>query len=295
MHDLWLLGDAFLEDIYAEYLTRSHTSEKDNKSSTTSPFMRNYFNVKKFTKIDDSALAITHVINALIEAINMKDARIPKMLVVVLDKDILNDIDQGLSFMQATTVMTNLVCWVVRQITTIIRRKKTDLLEKRPGVVSGFHTKIICVCILHHVGHFHEESKIHNICQLRAKFNDALNDAVAKVDHYIMTITICNQYQHYDKLGKLSMSGKGAFWAELDDLLQKFEADRIKLLPNLKNSARSAFCDQQYSSDDNLYDEYFTSGYRSDNGFSHYRNCRSPLNPQHHHKGRKQWHFDRCY
>ena len=261
MHDLWLLGDTFLEDIYAEYLTTSHTSEKDNKSSTTPLYMRNYFNVKKFTKTEVSALAITHIVNALIEAINMKDTRLPKISVVVLDKDILNDIDQGLSFMQATMIMTNLVRWLVRQIVTTIRRKKTDLLEKRPGAVSRFSTKIIFMRMLRRVGHFPEESKIHNICQLRAKFNDALNDTIAKVDHYIMTITSCNQYQHYDKSGKLSMSGKSAFWSELDDLLQKFEADRIKLLPNPKNAARSTFCDQQYSSDGNHYDEYFTSGY----------------------------------
>ena len=74
---------------------------------------------------------------------------------------------------------------------------------------------------------------MNNLC---AKFNDALNDAVAKVDQYILTINSCSQYKHFDKKGNLSLKGKHDFWWELDDLIDRFEANRVKLLPNPKNN-----------------------------------------------------------
>ena len=39
---------------------------------------------------------------------------------------------------------------------------------------------------------------------LHAKFNDALNDAVAGNKQHMMTITFCNTLHHFDRWGKLS-------------------------------------------------------------------------------------------
>ena len=70
---------------------------------------------------------------------------------------------------------------------------------------------------------------------LRAKFNDALNDQAAKVEHYIMMINSCNSFEHFDMKGHLSRKGKACFWWELDDLIEHFESNKVKLLPNPKN------------------------------------------------------------
>ena len=66
-----------------------------------------------------------------------------------------------------------------------------------------------------------------------------LNDAVAKVDHKILTINSCNTYEHFTPAGSLSIKGKKSFLLELDDLLQRFDLDKIKLLPNPKNPPRN--------------------------------------------------------
>ena len=84
-----------------------------------------------------------------------------------------------------------------------------------------------------HVGDYGGEfTKTGLTCKLRARFNDVLNNSVAKIDQYIMTINSCNTFDHYDRFANLSPKGKRDFWIELDDLIDRFERDRVKLHPN---------------------------------------------------------------
>ena len=115
----------------------------------------------------------------------------------------------------------------------ILRRMKSNLLEIKPG--ANLSTKTIYVRMPRRIGKYNEESKISAWCSLHPKLNDALNDSIAKVNQYILTITSCNSYEHYDRTGKLSKKGKNLFWMEIDNLLEKFHNDKIKLLPNPKN------------------------------------------------------------
>ena len=120
----------------------------------------------------------------------------------------------------------------------IVRQKCIALLNSKPGAVAG-STKIIFVKMPRCIGSFHEKSRMHVVCGLRSKFNDTLNDTVAKVNQYILTITSCNAYEDFNKSGNLSDRGKTAFWNELNDLIQRFEHHKVKLLPNPKNPPKS--------------------------------------------------------
>ena len=121
---------------------------------------------------------------------------------------------------------------------TGIKKKAIHLLEKKPGAVTGCPTTPIFVKMLRRIGHFNEKSKMAKICALRAKFNDALNDAVAKVDQRILTINSCSMYEDFERDGSLSRKGRIAFWQELDNLIERFDMKKIKLLPNPKNPLR---------------------------------------------------------
>ena len=72
------------------------------------------------------------------------------------------------------------------------------------------------------------------------KFNDALNDAVAKVDQRILMLNSCFAEEHFDVWGNISARGKKALWLEMDDLLERFDRYEIKLLPtpNIKLSRK---------------------------------------------------------
>ena len=88
------------------------------------------------------------------------------------------------------------------------------------------------------IGHFNENSNIARVFELKNKFNDALNQAVAKINQYMMTINSYNTFEHFDYKGDLSDKGKVAFLQELDELVEKFDLGKIKLLPAPRNTFR---------------------------------------------------------
>ena len=237
VYDLWILGDNFLHESFGSFQSLRYRSQKGEDDIP--PYIQEYFNVKEFyhgSSTSGVKFTAVRMINMLIDAIAERK-RLPKYLVIVPDKDILYDIDTSSPYAQNT--LAELTRWFVRQIDTIIRRKKADFLNKKPGALTGVSTTVIFVRILRRVGSFNEHSKIHSVLQLHAKFNDSLNDAVAKTQHRILTITVCNTNDHFDRSGSLSSKGKAYFWMELDELLEHFQANKVKLLPNPKNPPRS--------------------------------------------------------
>ena len=237
VHDVWLLCDVFLRDVYQKYLTLKHDTLK---SKETAPlYLHEFFNVKEFYKCTSGSPVIARIVNALTEAVNEKDVSLPKYLIVIIDKDLLADFeDHVLSYDDVYLSIVMLTSWLTRQLNTIIRWKRIELLEKKPGALSGFHTKIIFIHMLRRISKMHDDAKISKVYALHPKFNNALNDCAAKLDQYIMTINSCNGYDHFDHCGNLSSKGKKTFWEEIDELIEWFDNGKIKLLPNPKNPPR---------------------------------------------------------
>ena len=113
----------------------------------------------------------------------------------------------------------------------IVRRKRADLLDRKPGAIYSGYPVLIFVRMIRRPVQCSGRAKSVKIYSLRAKFNDALNDAVAKIDQRIMTINSCFTEEHFDHWGNLSLRGKRAMWLEIDDLLERFNRDEVKLLP----------------------------------------------------------------
>ena len=175
---------------------------------------------------------MSRVINALIEELNKKDTRLPKYLVVVLDKDIIYEVDSDMD--QAHNILGHITFWLVNQINLILWRKCTALMDKKPGMVSR-PTTIMFVWMLRRISTFLPESNLVKTYVLRAKFNDALNNAATKIQATILTITSCNTYRDFNRCGNPSNIGKQAFWYEIDEVFEKLDRNKFKLLPNPKN------------------------------------------------------------
>ena len=90
----------------------------------------------------------------------------------------------------------------------------------------------------------------------------------------MLTVNSCNTYDHYDRLGNLSPRGKEDFWYEIDNLLERFIRNKVKLLPaptyhNNKRSANTASTSavnmmggrksSGYVNHQRKYDSYYTS------------------------------------
>ena len=233
IHDVWILGDEFLKNADNELKSLKQSALKEKQDSPPL-YMIDFYNVHAI--YNTAALvqfAATRMLNALTEKINQVHI-LPKFLIVVPDKDILYDID--LFAPNATQLMYELTRWFVRQINTIIRRKRVDLLAKKPGALLGYSTTIIFVRMIRRVGSFNELSRMSKAADLRPRFNDALNDVVAKISQRILTVNSCNAYEDFERGGHLLLSGFKAFWNEVDDLLDRYERSKVKLLPNPKKS-----------------------------------------------------------
>ena len=227
-------GDNFLQDVYPALNNMIYQAQRNKE--LIPPYIDEFYNIQCFENKKVGTYAIGRLINSLIEAINLQ-RRLQKYLLVIIDKDVINDIDD-LTQPAADTITRELVQWTVRQINTAVCRR-LDLLEKKPGAVMDQATKIIYIRMIKRIGSFNENSRIHSLCEFRAKFNNALNDAVAKTGQYMLTINSCNQYQHFDRHGNLSQVGKELFGHEIDDLIDRFDADKVKLLPNPKNQPKT--------------------------------------------------------
>ena len=195
--EICFLEDEFLADAYNEYLTIVQDSGKKD-AVIVPPYIHEFFNVKVLYNVKSSMKPIVaRIINSLLEEINKKDTTLPKYLVVMVDKDLLQDIN--LSWEDIAKSILRITAWFVRQVNTIVRRKCVDLFDIKPGALSAFTTKIVFVRMIRRIGKFHELSKYVQIAHLRPKLNDALNDATAKIDHYIVTINSCNAYEDFNR------------------------------------------------------------------------------------------------
>ena len=234
--DVWFLGDLFLHDTYQQFLSIKLARTKDKNVQS---YLLNYFNIKALYNTSSSVgMCSACIINSLIEEINKTDVRLPRYLVVVIDRDLTNDLND-LSSTESARILQHLTDWLVKQINTVIRQKRIALYDVKPGVAADCHTKIVFVHMLRQVGSFHPDSKFNKVYSLKAKFNDALNDAAASIKQHMVTINDCNTYEHFDHFGNLTFSGKDAFWSEMDHLLRRFDLEKIKLLPNPKNPPRN--------------------------------------------------------
>ena len=206
-----------------------------NKSSMNrkmeQTYLNEYYNIKGlYSNLMSGGLcyATSCIINALIEGLNTF-GHLPKYLIVIPDLDVIKDVKEfDYGVFKALSAIMN---WLTRQIDIAIRRKRLQLMEKKPGAVKNSDPTIIYVNAIHRVEFFRPGSKLEAYCSIRTKFNDILNACAARQEQHILTIRSCFTLDHFDQWGKLTTKGKSSFWIELDDLMERFEKREIKLLP----------------------------------------------------------------
>ena len=179
------------------------------------PYLDEYYSVRAYFQVappDDDTVP-SRIVNSLIDVLN-ECQRLPRYLLVVNDRDLtasLNVFDR-----EVIKTIREAVDWITRQLLMQIRRKKLELLNIKSGAVYGHDPTIIFIRMIRRVAfdHNHQHSKhgtLSEIYALRPKFNDALNDASARINQRIMTINSCNTPSHFDKKGNLSDKGNPAF------------------------------------------------------------------------------------
>ena len=228
LFDTWIVGDMFLKDLDITYEAIRKQVEKSSVEDR--PYLLKYYNVRLFYKFPPVGVskAATRIVNSLIERFNI-DHRLPRFIVVIVDKDIIKDINVYDGF--APLMTQDAIQWLVRQVNDVVSNKKTEIMKKCPESIFSGDPKIIFVRMLRRVEKYTPSSKLDLLFGLRSKFNDALNSAVAEIDQRILTITSCNSRDHFNYQGNLTVKGRYDYWREIDDLLDRFDRRGVKLLP----------------------------------------------------------------
>ena len=84
--NLWLIGDAFLKEIFA---TLQDIRTEARAGERAMPYIMAHYNVDAFTTVQQPVCSLlTQVVNALNKAINeSKPPHLPRFLLILLDKD----------------------------------------------------------------------------------------------------------------------------------------------------------------------------------------------------------------
>ena len=92
LFDMWIIGDNILRDLAQTYELIKTKAEKMKPANR--PYLLRYYNVMtQYVQSSSIArLAPGRILNSLIDLINEKK-RLPRFLIVIIDKDILNDVN----------------------------------------------------------------------------------------------------------------------------------------------------------------------------------------------------------
>ena len=191
-------------------------NEADMNHEAPQLYMNEYYNVLPFVRTGE-ANCIARVINSLIDALN-ECHRLPRFLVIILDCDIIDDADP---FKVDQLFMQRVTMWLLKQIDLLIKHRRLEITEKRPGAIFTSDPKVIFAKMIRRVDYYPPNSCLEKICMMRGKFNEVLNDAASKRNHHIMNIIHITT----------SPRGKVDFWFKVDKLIKKFDRNQIKLLP----------------------------------------------------------------
>ena len=200
-------------------------------------FMHEMYNVEGFYPhglgLNNCAIAVIR--NALVKAVN-GSLRLPRHIIFIPDKNILEWInfnDYGISHR-----IGRCLSWMINDIQRIIQARRDALWRRRQGAVLAAEPKLIWVKMI-------DRPIKSKIMATRAKYNAILEDLLASREYcYIMDVQgALLDNNCFDRIGKLSASGRAQFWNEINMQLKDFDRQRSSLKPkkltlqsNTKNS-----------------------------------------------------------
>ena len=238
MHDI--LDALFTSD-------RAASAKTKNNKNTPCPYIFQHFNICGFyPRVQTQGLM--RFINPLIEALN-KHHCLPKILVIVPDKDILRCIQSCESF-RAARFIGAVVHYLIKQVNMLISRRKQDLETKRIGTLvapimgrkehddqdsNDIQTlKVVWIRMVRRPKSTQKYNELFNLC---GKFNSILEERILEDGqdmHHIMSIDVPEM--EFNFAGHLTSHGKTIFWNEVNRGLMKFYLGDITLNPRKSQS-----------------------------------------------------------
>ena len=235
--DIWLIGDAFLRDIFPTLQAMNTQSVVAQKAR---PFMYEYYNVIPEYPVSSNYTKSTavRIFNQLVSLMNEKE-RLPKYILLLPDKDILSYVNhKNFGIGQITLDLMN---WLCKEIELALDLRREDIRYKRPGALwSSSEPRLVWVKMLTRPIISNDPKKDFIFAQ-RTKFNEILEEMVLKYKHsHIMPVKLADSPSVlFERNGSLSSNGKSAFWREVNKQMKLFDSSEIDLKPEIQKASKN--------------------------------------------------------
>ena len=119
------------------------------------------------------------------------------------------------------------VTWFTKKLEQLIEAKREEIYTIRQGALTSNKPKLIWVKVIEKPTENGDETT------LRQKFDHILEETlVSRKNAYILDAGSVLKYTHFDLCGKLTSSGRIAFWKEVDSKIKIFDRQEVSLKPH---------------------------------------------------------------
>ena len=178
--DMWLIGASFLQEVYS---TLADMKTQASNQKQPMPYIFEYYNVSSYTQHPFTAPknVLLQMTNELVKGLN-EHVRLPRMIVVIPDWDILRFIDH---FAYGVSTVTGICLhWVINNMEHYIEARKDELRRKKLGAVTPNEPKIIWVMM------FNRVNGTSKMLAVRKKYNTVLEELLSKRRyHYVLDVS----------------------------------------------------------------------------------------------------------
>ena len=233
---LWIIGDSFLSKIFHALPALNRQARIDDKKQL---FMYQQFNVCCFTTNPTSRVKSTAVkiVNCLIKAMNDQvpkeleepdkiiDKFLPRIIIVAPDWDVIRYVDHD--DYGVDEIFGTIIKLMIETMINEVEKCKEQMLQIKPGAVTPGEPKFIWIKCIRRLGGY---DKAMSVCN---RFNKLLEHFLAeKKHHYIIDMDpALNDSTYFNKDNELNASGRVKYWQEVNDSIDMFELDKLKLKP----------------------------------------------------------------
>ena len=192
------------------------------------------FTANPLSKVKSAA---TRIVNCLTKAINDKsrakvdpekitDKFLPRIVVVIPDWDVIKYIDHD--DYGVDEVFGGMIKWMIETMIKTVQDKKDQMMKIKPGSVTPGEPKFIWVKVIQRLGSTYDKAM-----SVRNHFNKLLEMLLAeKKHHYIIDMDPQLQdSKYFNPSNELNADGRVKFWNEINESVDLFEVDKLKLQP----------------------------------------------------------------
>ena len=238
--DCWIVGDQFINQIYYTLPATNAKKRLDNKKQL---YLFNQYNIKSYSthpiKPTPICQSIARVVNVVIHGLNENRKFLPKLILMVVDWDIVKGLPQMESGIGI--VLKIILNWMIKAIDRAVQTRRDALNKQKSGSTIYNEPKFLWVKMIDRQG------VIDRSLAIRHKFNKTLESTIAKYyDHYIMDISYeLKDAAYFSPQKELNEDGATQYWHEVVENVKDFDRRESRYLP--KKHRASTYHKPSYS------------------------------------------------